>query len=99
MDVTPDNTHMSAPAEYNRDMFKRKIPQVNKDAVKKRLFMTGNTEPYLWTKEQSVEDCLIVDEKQTEEKTSDTDEQGGEKNMQVEDSDATNDRYVSINIL
>ena len=94
MDVTPDHRDMSGPAEYNinRDMFKRKLPQDSKDTVKKRLFMTGKTEPYQWTYEQPVEDCLIIDEKQTEEKTLDMNEPAGEKNMEVQD-----DRYVTIN--
>jgi hypothetical protein len=83
MDVTPDKRDMPAPAEnvVNRDMFKRKIPQTAKDAVKKRLFMSGNVEPFQWTNEQPVEDCLIIDDKRKEEKTSDMAELGGVKTM------------------
>jgi hypothetical protein len=100
MDVTPDNRDMPAPAEnrVNRDMFKRKIPQPDKDAVKKRLFMSGKVEPFRWTYEQPAEDCLIIDDKEKEEKTSDMAELGGEKSTEGEDTKTTPDRYVSINM-
>ena len=100
MNVTPDNSDMSASVEYNvkSDLFQRKIPRDSKDAVKKRLFMTGKTEPYQWAYERPVQDCLIIDEKQTEEKSSDTNEQAGEKHTEVRDRDNVNDRYVIINI-
>jgi hypothetical protein len=101
MDFTPDHRDMATPSEniITKDMLKRKIPQSDKDAVKKRLFMTGKTEPFKWTYKQRSEDCLVIDENQTDEKTIVMNERKGDMNMEVQDTKNKNERYVSINIL